>query len=117
MNALYPTLFIVGIVVAGYAGFRVAYHWIVNGKERYVIPTFVGVLLAAAVVVAVCYPSFLLVGTYDQYHGLNGQTRAAMAKAWENAYDFGYGWLGGMIFFILAMIYTLRKLIRENRET
>lgn len=117
VNALFPTLFILCIVLAGYFGFRLAYRWIVGGKERYVIPTAVGVLVVAAVVVAVCYPSFILVGTYDQYHNLNGETRAAMAKVWKNAYDFGYGWLGVMIFFSLSMIYALRKLLKENRGT
>jgi hypothetical protein len=117
VNALFPTLFIVGIVLAGYFGFRLAYHWITKGKERYILPTFVGVLVLATVVVAVCYPSFILVGTYDQYHNLNGEAREAMAKVWKNAYDFGYGWTGVMVFFGVSMIYVLRKLKRENRET
>ena len=116
VNALFPTLFILFIVLAAYAGFHLAYKWIKNGKERYIVPTFVGVLVLAAAVVAVCYPSFILLGTYDQYHGLNGETRDAMAKVWANKYDFGYGWLGVMIFFSLAMIYALRKLKKENKE-
>lgn len=117
VNALFPTLFILGIVLAGYFGFRLAYYWITKGKERYLLPSAIGILILAAVVVAACYPSFLLVGTYDQYHSLNGETRDAMAKVWENPYDFAYGWTGVMVYFTVSIIYTLRKLIRENRET
>jgi hypothetical protein len=116
VNALLPTLFILGIVLAGFSGFRLAYHWITTGKERRVLPAFIGVLVLAAAVVAACYPSFLLVGTFDQYHQLNGETRDAMATVWDNAYDFGYGWVGVMVYFTLSLIIVLRKLIKENRN-
>ena len=115
VRPLFPTLFIIGIVVAGYAGFRLAYHWVVTGRERYIKPTFIGVLLAAALAVAFCYPSFLLVGTYDQYHNIAGQTRASMGKVWENPFDFSYGWIGVMVYFIACFIYAVVKIRREQR--
>ncbi|NIO29520.1 MAG: hypothetical protein GTO29_13315 [Candidatus Latescibacteria bacterium] len=71
-NPLFPTLFILSIVIAGYLGFRLAYYWITTGKERYLRPTYIAILLIAGLVVVLCYPSFTLVGTYDQYHNLSG---------------------------------------------
>lgn len=114
-NALFPTLFIVGIVLAAYFGFLMAYRWITTGKERFVLPTFIGVLVLAGVVVLFCYPSFLLVGTYDQYHNLNGQTRDSMSKVWENPFDFGAGWIGVMVFFGISFIFMITKLRKENK--
>ena len=116
VNALCPTLFIAGIVLAGYGGFRLAYYWITKDKERYLLPSLIGVLAAAAGVVVACYPSFLLVGSFDQYHNIDGETREAMASVWENPFDFGYGWTGVMIYFGVSVVYMVRKLIKENRE-
>jgi len=61
-------------------------------------------------------PSFLLVGTYDQYHKLNGQTREAMTAVWKNPYDFSVGWLGVMIYFAAALIYSIIKIRRDIKE-
>lgn len=114
-NPLFPTLFILGIVLAAYLGFRLAYHWVVTGKERYLRPTYIAVLLIAALVVAFCYPSFLLVGAYDQYHNLMGQTRESMAKVWENPFGFGTGWIGVMVYFTLGLIYMIVKIRKESK--
>ncbi|MBU1262765.1 hypothetical protein KJ640_07460 [bacterium] len=115
LNPLFPTLFVVGIVLAAYLGFCLAYHWVTTGKERYLKPTYIGVLLLSALVVALCYPSFLLVGTYNQYHNLNNQTRESMAKVWENPFDFGIAWIGVMVYFTLCLIYTIVKIRKENK--
>ncbi|MDI6791685.1 MAG: hypothetical protein QME81_02290 [bacterium] len=115
-NALFPTLFIMGIVLAAYLGFRLAYYWVTTGRERYLRPTYIGVLATAALVVAFCYPSFLLVGTYDQYHNLNGQTRESMARALENPFDFGIAWIGVMVYFFICFIYMIIKIRKESKE-
>jgi len=115
-NPIFPTLFVVGIVLAAYLGFRLAYHWVVSGKERYLRPTYISVLVIAALVVAFCYPSFLLVGTYDQYHNLSGQTRESMARVWENPFGFGIGWTGVMVYFTICLTYMIVKIRRENKE-
>ena len=115
VNALFPTLFILSIVLAGYLGFRLAYRWVTTGKEKYLRPTYIGVLVIAGLVVAFCYPSFLLVGTYDQYHNLGGQVRESMAKAWENPFGFGVGWIGVMVYFTLGLVYMIVKIRKERK--
>ncbi|MEW6103631.1 MAG: hypothetical protein AB1630_07465 [bacterium] len=115
-NPLLPTLFVLFIVLGGYLGFVLAYHWVVTGKERFLRPTYIGVLLISALIVIICYPSFFLVGTYDQYHNLNGQTRASMAKVWENPFHFGSAWIGVMVYFTISIIYMIIKIRREVKE-
>ena len=117
LNPLFPTLFILGIVLAAYLGFRLAYRWIVAGKEKYLRPTYIAVLAIAGLVVLLCYPSFILVGTYDQYHNLNGQTRESMARVWENPFDFSIGWMGVMVYFAVFLVYMVVKIRKENRES
>lgn len=116
LNALLPALFVMAIVFAGYCGHVLGYRWLVSGKERYLRPTYLVVLVAVTIVVLACYPSFLLVGTYDQYHSLNGQTREVMAKAWTNPYEFSSAWLGVMIYFSIALVLMVVKIWRENRR-
>ena len=116
LNPLFPTLFVVGIVLAAYLGFCLAYHWVTTGREKYLRPTYIGVLLVAGIVVAFCYPSFFLVGTYDQYHNVYGQTRDSMAKVWENPFDFGIAWIGVIVFFVISLIYMIVKIRKANNE-
>jgi MFS family permease len=114
-NALLPAAFVMAIVLGGYLGHVLGYRWLVAGKERYVRPTYLIVLAAVAVVVLAYYPSFLLVGTYDQYHNLNGQTRESMAHVWTNPYGFSVAWLGVMAYFSLATVFVVGRVLSETR--
>jgi hypothetical protein len=115
VNALLPALFVMAIVFAGYCGHTLGYRWLLSGKAKYLRPTYIGVLVAVSIVVLSCYPSFLLMGTYDQYHNLNGQTRDSMAYVWTNPYGFSVAWIGVMIYFAVAMAYLVIKIWKENR--
>jgi len=115
VNALLPALFVMAIVFAGYCGHTLGYKWLVGGKAKYLRPTYIGVLVVLSVVVLSCYPSFLLMGTYDQYHNLNNQTRESMASVWSNPYGFSVAWVGVMIYFAVAMAYLVLTIWKENR--
>ena len=115
-NALLPAFFIMSIVLAGYLGHILGYRLITTGKEKYLRPTYIGVLILSSIPVLLSYPAFLLVGTYDQYHNLNGQTREAMVYAWKNPYGFGVGWLGVIIYFTASLLYFFLKIRKESRE-
>ncbi len=115
-NALLPALFVLAIVLAAYAGHVIGYRWLISGKEKYLRPTWIGILIVVSIIVLLNYPSFLLVGTYDQYHHLNGQTRDAMASVWHNPYSFSVGWVGVMIYFVAALVYLYSKIMRENKQ-
>ncbi len=115
VNALLPALFVMAIVFAGYCGHTLGYRWLVSGKAKYLRPTYIGVLVAVSIVVLSCYPSFFLMGTYDQYHNLNDQTRESMASVWSNTYGFSVAWIGVMIYFAVAMAYLILKIWKENR--
>jgi hypothetical protein len=112
-NALLPAFFVMAIVLAGYLGHVVGYRWVKAGKERYVRPVWLGTLLAVGLVVLLNYPSFLLMGTYDQYHNLNGQTRDSMAPVWSNAYDFSIAWLGVMAYFVCACVVLIARVRKD----
>jgi hypothetical protein len=115
LNALLPALFVMAIVFAGYCGHTLGYRWLVSGKVKYLRPTYIGVLIAVSIVVLSCYPSFFLMGTYDQYHNLNDQTRESMASVWSNPYGFSVAWIGVMIYFAVAMAYLILTIWKENR--
>jgi len=115
-NALLPALFVLLIVLAAYGGHVIGYRWLTHGKEKYIRPAWIGLLIAVGIVVLLNYPSFLLVGTYDQYHNLNGQAREAMASVFSNPFGFSVGWLGVMIYFVLALAYLCLKIMRENKQ-
>lgn len=115
VNALLPALFVMAIVFAGYCGHTLGYRWLVSGKVKYLRPTYIGVLVAVSIVVLSCYPSFLLMGTYDQYHNLNDQARESMASVWSNPYGFSVAWIGVMIYFTVAMAYLILTIWKENR--
>lgn len=110
-NALLPAFFVMSIVLAAYCGHRIGYQWIVTGREKYLRPTYVGLLLLVSVVVLLNYPAFLLVGTYQEYH----QSPEVMAKAWDNPYDFSSGWFGVMIYFSACLLYLWRVIAREAK--
>ena len=116
VNALLPALFVMAIVFAGYCGHTLGYRWLVSGKAKYLRPTYIGVLIAVTIVVLSCYPSFLLMGTYDQYHNLNDQTRESMSKVWSNLYGFSVAWIGVMIYFAVAMACLVLTIWKENRR-
>ena len=113
-NALLPALFVLLIVLAAYAGHVLGYRWLTTGKEKYIRPTWIGLLALVGIIVLLNYPSFLLVGTFDQYHSLNGQTRDAMASVFSNPYGFSVGWVCVMIYFVLALGYLCLKILREG---
>ena len=115
VNALLPALFVMAIVFAGYCGHTLGYRWLLSGKAKYLRPTYIGVLVAVSIVVLSCYPSFFLMGTYDQYHNLNDQTRESMASVWSNPYGFSVAWIGVMIYFAVAMAYLILTIWKENR--
>lgn len=115
VNALLPALFVMAIVFAGYCGHTLGYRWLVSGKAKYLRPTYIGVLVAVSIVVLSCYPSFFLMGTYDQYHNLNDQTRESMASVSSNPYGFSVAWIGVMIYFAVAMAYLILTIWKENR--
>lgn len=114
-NAMLPALFVMAIIFAAWVGHVLGYRWLVSEKAKYLRPTYIGILVAVSVVVLSCYPSFLLVGTYDQYHNLNGQTRESMASVWSNPYSFSVAWVGVMIYFAVATVYLIFTIWKENR--
>lgn len=114
-NPLFPTAFALFIVLAGYLGFQLAYHWVITGKEGFLKPTYIGILGISTIIVLLCYPSFLLVGTYDQYHNLAGQTRLSMAKVWENPFSFGSAWICVMLYFFICFFYTIVKVRKLSK--
>jgi hypothetical protein len=100
--------------VTAYAGHVLGYHWLTTGKEKYIRPAWVGLLMVVGIIVIVNYPSFLLVGTFDQYHNLNGQAREAMASVFHNPHGFSVGWVCVMVYFVLALGYLCLKIMRER---
>jgi len=113
-NALLPALFVLFIMLAAYVGHVLGYRWLTTGKEKYIRPTWIGLLVAVGIIVLVNYPSFLLVGTFDQYHNLNGQAREAMASVFHNPHGFSVGWVCVMVYFVVALGYLCLKILRER---
>ena len=116
INALLPALFVMAIVLGAYWGHVLGYRWLIGGKAKYLRPTYIGVLILVGIVVLLNYPSFLLVGTYDQYHNLSGQSREAMARVWSNPYGFSVGWVGVMIFFVISLAWLIFRIRKENQN-
>jgi hypothetical protein len=113
VNALLPALFVLAIVVAGWAGHVIGYKWLTSGKEKYLRPTYLGLLGLVAVVVLLTHPAFLLVGSYQQYHG----DRSAMGSVWSNPHSFGIGWCGVMIYFAAATVWMIWKSRKDACES
>ncbi len=111
-NAMIPALFVAAIVGAGWLGHWLGYRWIVTGKARLLRPTYLGVLAAVAILVLANYPSFLLMGTYDQYH----HDRSAMLSVWKNPHGFSVAWILVMLYFTVALGYLVFKIRRESKR-
>ncbi|MBI5875025.1 MAG: hypothetical protein HZB81_04145 [Deltaproteobacteria bacterium] len=111
-NAMIYPLFIMAIVLCSYLGHIIGYRWLVTGKERYLRPTYIGLLVLVTIVVLLNYPAFLLVGTYQQYHF----DREGMKLAWGNPYDFSIGWLIVMAYFTTSFLYLFFKIRNENKR-
>lgn len=116
VNALLPAFFIIAIVLGAYWGHVLGYRWLITGKVKYLRPTYIAVFIVVAIVVLVNYPSFLLVGTYDQYNNLNGQVRGDMANVWSNPYGFSVAWIMVMLYFIICFLYLFFKIRNESKK-
>jgi hypothetical protein len=112
-NALLPALFVLAIVVAGWAGHVIGYKLLISGKEKLLRPLYLGLLGLVGVVVLSTHPAFLLVGTYQQYH----HDRGAMGSVWSNPHAFGVGWCGVMIYFVVATLWMVWKSRKDARES
>ena len=108
-NAMIYPLFIMAIVLGGYLGHIIGYRWLVTGKEKYLRPTYVSLLIAVSILVLLNYPAFTLVGTYQEYHF----NREGMASAWNNPHNFSTGWLIVMIYFSISFLYLFSKIRNE----
>ena len=108
-NAMIPAMFVLAIVLAGYFGHVLGYYWLVSGKERYLRPTYIIILLIVCLVVLLNYPAFLLMGTYQEYH----HNRQAMAGVWQNAHNFSIAWFLVMLYFCATFIYLA---VRTRKE-
>jgi len=111
-NALIPALFVIAIVLAGYLGHVLGYHWLVTGREKYLRPTYIGVLVAVCILVLFNYPAFTLVGTYQEYHF----NRDAMVAVWKNPHNFSIAWIGIMVYFVASFLYLLFRIRKESKE-
>jgi MFS family permease len=111
VNALIPAAIVAAIVLAGFLGHVLAYRWLTTGKEKFIRPTYIAVLVAATAVVLLTYPAFLLVGTYREYHF----ARAAMGFVWENTHGFTAGAAIIMSYFLAATLYVYFKIRKEGR--
>ncbi|MEW6369252.1 MAG: hypothetical protein AB1714_31920 [Acidobacteriota bacterium] len=114
LNPLLPAGFVMAIVLAGYVGHVLGYRWLMAGKEKRLRPAYIGILVAVGLVVLYNYPSFLLMGTYDQYHNLYGQSRETMASVWSNPYGFTAAWVGVMCYFVVALVFAVWRILKEN---
>ncbi len=112
VNAFIPAVFVAAIVLAAYAGHVLAYRWLISGKERFIRPTYIAVLVAVAAVVLLNYPAFLLVGTYREYHF----DREAMGFVWENTHGFTAGAAIIFSYFLVTTIYLLFKIRKEIKR-
>lgn len=112
VNALIPALFIMAIVFAAYIGHVLGYRWLVTGKERYLRPTYISLLVAVSVLVLANYPAFLYVGTYQEYHF----SRSAMVEVWKNPHNFSTGWIMVMVYFTASFLYLFFKIRKENKK-
>lgn len=111
-NAMLYPLFIMAIVLGAYIGHVIGYHWLVTGKEKYLRPTYIAVLIAVSIIVLINYPAFTLVGTYQEYHF----NRGIMQEAWNNPYGFSTGWLIVMAYFSTSFLYLVFKIRSEGKH-
>ncbi len=111
-NAMLYPLFIMAIVLGAYIGHVIGYRWLVTGKERYLRPTYIAVLIVVSIIVLINYPAFTVVGTYQEYHF----NRAVMQAAWKNPHNFSTGWLIVMAYFTISFLYLVFKIRSESKQ-
>lgn len=111
VNALIPALFALSIVLGGYLGHVLGYRWLVNGKGKYLRPTYITLLTAVSILVLLNYPAFILGGTYNEYHN----TRDTMAYVWQNPHNFSLGWVMVMVYFSISFLYLFFKIRKESK--
>ncbi len=110
LNAILPTMFVIAIVLGGYFGHVLGYRLLTTGRENYIRPIYMLVLIGVAAIVLYNSPAFLLVGTYEQYHN----NREAMIPAWKNPYNFTIAWVMVMFYFAINFIVFLFKTLKDN---
>lgn len=116
-NAMLPTLFLMAIVFCSYLGHVIGYGWIVAGKEKYLRPTYLGILAFVVAVVAINYPAFIKVATYEEYWAaVEAGTTSSLHNVWDNYLGFGTGWFIIMIYFLIAFLFMLYILFKEKKE-
>ena len=110
-NALLFPFFVGGIVAGGWLGHHLGFNWVVSGRDKYLRPTYLGVLVAACLVVLASYPSFILLGTCDQYR----HDRAAMEYVWNNPHNFMLAWGIPMAIFFVVLVVMALRIRRESQ--
>ena len=113
VNALIPAFFIIFIVAGAWVGHVLGYYWILNGKEKYLKPSYIGLLAAVTVVVLLNYPAFMVVGTWEQYHMKNME---GMGTIYSNAHDFSVGWVLVMLYFATTFSYLLYITLKDSKK-
>ena len=111
-NALLPALFVLAIVLAGYLGHVIGYHWLTTGRGKYLRPTYVCLLAAVTILVLFNYPAFTVVGTYAEYHSAPED----MPAAWANPHEFTRGWVMVMVYFAITILYLIVRIRKEARK-
>jgi len=115
INALLPGLCGLAIILVSYLGHFIGYRWITAGHLKYLRFAYIIISTAVIMVILLHHPAFLLVGTYDQYHNLNGQTRDSMASIFDNWEGFTVALGGVLIYFAIALAYMILKIQKDNR--
>lgn len=111
-KAMLYALFIMAIVFSAYLGHVIGYKWLTTGKERYLRPTYIILLIAVSVIVLANYPAFTVVGTYAEYHS----NWRAMGRAWNNPHNFSIGWLIVMAYFSISFVCLLCAVRKDNKR-
>jgi hypothetical protein len=116
-NALLPTLFLMAIVFCAYLGHVIGYNWIVNGKEKYLRPTYLGLLALVVAIVGFNWPAPLVVSNYKEYwDAVAAGIASDLPSVFSNHMGFTTGWLIIMIYFLIAFLYMLYILLKEKKE-
>ena len=112
VNASLYALFVMAIVFCSWLGHVVGHRWIVTGRERYLRPAWIGLLVAVSLLVLANYPAFTLVGTYGEYRS----DRSSMGSVWENPHGFGVGWAIVMAWFAASLAFLVFRIRNESRR-
>jgi hypothetical protein len=111
INALLPALFTFSIVLGGYLGFELGYRLLVSEREKYLKPIYIGVLALTSAIVLLGWPAPIRVGTFQEFHA----NPTDMAYLWDNWQGFFTGWVGVIVFFVIAFAYFVVIQLREAR--